>query len=106
MTIRAGGILSHRNRFLIAESMRNYASTLGGEHELVSDNKKHCSAVIHMEKIEPRSMVKYDKDLDLAIVKMEKARELRRLFPGIDCGACGAPSWRALAEACGKGRRI
>lgn len=94
----AGGILSHRNRFLIAESMRKYASTLKEEHELVSDYKKHCSAVIHMEKIEPRSMVKYDRDLDLAIIKMEKARELRRLFPGIDCGACGAPSCEALAE--------
>ncbi len=94
----AGGILSHRNRFLIAESMRQYASTLEGEHELVTDYKKHCSAVIHMEKIEPRSMVKYDRDLDIAIIKMEKARELRRLFPGIDCGACGAPSCEALAE--------
>ncbi|MEA5005301.1 MAG: [Fe-Fe] hydrogenase large subunit C-terminal domain-containing protein [Rikenellaceae bacterium] len=94
----AGGILSHRNRFLIAESMRKYASTLADVHELAADYKKHCSAVIHMEKIEPRSMVKYDRDLDIAIVKMEKARELRRLFPGIDCGACGAPSCEALAE--------
>jgi len=94
----AGGILSHRNRFLIAESMKNYASTLPSTHDLVSEYKKHCSAVIHMDKIEPRSMVKYDSDLERAINKMEKARELRKLFPGIDCGACGAPSCEALAE--------
>lgn len=100
----AGGILSHRNRFLIAESMRKYASTLGRVHELVSDYKKHCSAVIHMDKVEPRSMVKYDRDLDMAIIKMEKARELRKLFPGIDCGACGAPSCEALSEDVVKGQ--
>ena len=51
-----------------------------------------------MDKIEPRSMVKYDKDIEAALVKMERARELKELFPGIDCGACGAPSCEALAE--------
>ena len=84
--------------------MRKYASTLGRVHELAGDYKKHCSAVIHMEKVEPRSMVKYDRDLDMAIIKMEKARELRKLFPGIDCGACGAPSCEALSEDVVKGQ--
>jgi len=100
----AGGILSHRNRFLIAESMRKYASTLPESHELISEYKKHCSAVIHMDKIEPRSMVKYDPNIELALKKMEGARELRKLFPGIDCGACGAPSCEALAEDVVKGQ--
>ena len=57
-----------------------------------------------MDKIEPRSMVKYDRDIDAAIKKMEGARELRMLFPGIDCGACGAPSCEALAEDIVKGQ--
>ncbi|EKD32577.1 MAG: hypothetical protein ACD_77C00048G0006, partial [uncultured bacterium] len=30
-------------------------------------------------------------------------RELKKLFPGIDCGACGAPSCEALAEDIVKG---
>ena len=51
-----------------------------------------------MDKIEPRSMVKYDKDIEVALKKMESARELKKLFPDIDCGACGAPSCEALAE--------
>ena len=99
----AGGILSHRNRFLTAESMKKYASTIPDTHNLISAYKKYCSAVVHMDKIEPRSMVKYDKDIDVAIKKMEGARELRKLFPGIDCGACGAPSCEALAEDIVKG---
>jgi hypothetical protein len=94
----AGGILSYRNRFLVAESMRKHADSVPETHPLVGDYKKYCSAVVHMDKIEPRSMVKYDKDISVAIEKMEKAHRLKELFPGIDCGACGAPSCEALAE--------
>lgn len=94
----AGGILSHRNRFLTAESLRNYAKRKHESHNLVDEYKRYCSAVVHMDKIEPRSMVKYDKDIEVAIKKMESARRLKLLFPGIDCGACGAPSCEALAE--------
>lgn len=94
----AGGILSHRNRFLAAESLRNYAKRIPDSHSLIDEYKSSCSAVVHMDKIEPRSMVKYDKDIELAIKKMESARKLKTLLPGIDCGACGAPSCEALAE--------
>lgn len=100
----AGGILSHRNRFLAAETMRKYAAQTPDSHKLVDEYKKYTSAVIHMEQIEPRSMVKYDWNIEIALQKMEKARELRDLFPGIDCGACGAPSCEALAEDIAKGQ--
>ncbi|PKO96455.1 MAG: ferredoxin [Bacteroidetes bacterium HGW-Bacteroidetes-7] len=94
----AGGILSHRNRFLTADSLRSIASKIPDTHNLVDKYKNYCSAVVHMDKIEPRSMVKYDRDIEIAIKKMENARELKLMFPGIDCGACGAPSCEALAE--------
>ncbi len=94
----AGGILSHRNRFLTAESLKNYSHKVPENHNLIEEYKRYCSAVVHMDKIEPRSMVKYDKDIELAIKKMENARRLKTILPGIDCGACGAPSCEALAE--------
>lgn len=101
----AGGILSHRNRFLGAESQLKYAAKLPDTHELVGDYKKHTSAVIRMEKIEPRSMVKYDRNLDVALRKMEQAKLLERLLPDIDCGACGAPSCEALAGDIARGEK-
>lgn len=94
----AGGILSYRNRFLTAQTLRNYAAQMPDSHHLIHDYKYYCSAIVHMDKIEPRSMVKYDRDIDVAIQKMENARRLKELLPGIDCGACGAPSCEALAE--------
>lgn len=94
----AGGILAHNNRFIVADNLKRLANSIPDKHHLVFDYKQYCSAVVHMDKIEPRSMVKYDKDIEAALVKMERARELKELFPGIDCGACGAPSCEALAE--------
>lgn len=65
----AGGILSHRNRFLGAETLQRYADTKGDTHDLVEDYKKHASANIHMAPIEPRSLVKYDRNIEIALKK-------------------------------------
>lgn len=94
----AGGILSLRNRFLVADSMRTSAQSMPDSHALADEYRNCCSAMVHMEKIEPRSMVKYDKNIEIALKKMERARFLKNTLPGIDCGACGAPSCEALAE--------
>lgn len=94
----AGGILCYRNRFLAAQTLREFAAQMPDKHHLIHDYKYTCSAIVHMDKIEPRSMVKYDRNIDIAIEKMENARRLKKLLPGIDCGACGAPSCEALAE--------
>jgi Na+-translocating ferredoxin:NAD+ oxidoreductase RNF subunit RnfB len=94
----AGGILSLRNRFLAADSMRRESRRMPDTHSLVDDYRECCRAMVHMEPIEPRSMVKYDRNIDEALRKMERARRLKDMLPDIDCGACGAPSCEALAE--------
>lgn len=94
----AGGILSLRNRFLVADSMRREAAGLPDTHALVEAYRGCGSEHMRMEKVEPRSMVKYDKNIEEALKKMERARMLKQMLPDIDCGACGAPSCEALAE--------
>lgn len=39
-----------------------------------------------------------DEDFEKAMKKMEKMEELCEKFPKLDCGSCGAPSCKALAE--------
>jgi iron only hydrogenase large subunit-like protein len=100
----AGGILCPTNRFLVAERLQKRAtksletekkSTLTGrENQGSSDFLKSKMA---LDIIEPRPM-KLDKDLATALKKMERIRELMCFLPGFDCGACGAPDCRALAE--------
>jgi Na+-translocating ferredoxin:NAD+ oxidoreductase RNF subunit RnfB len=42
--------------------------------------------------------MKLDEDMVLAMKKMEKIRKIHAYLPGIDCGACGSPTCRTLAE--------
>lgn len=93
----AGGILTQGNRFMVADYLRKIRKEYPETHSLFDEYNEHCSPYIRMEPIEPRSMIKYDRDINVAIKKMEKARMLKDYLPDIDCGACGAPSCDALA---------
>ncbi|MEW6724200.1 MAG: [Fe-Fe] hydrogenase large subunit C-terminal domain-containing protein [Bacillota bacterium] len=48
--------------------------------------------------LEPRPPSPLDQDMAVAIAKMEQLERTEEALPGLDCGACGAPSCRALAE--------
>lgn len=92
-----GGMLVQGNRFLVTDNLRRKAASYKETHDMVREYNKYCSAHIKMDAIEAKSMVKYDKDIDIAIKKMEAANSIKKLLPKIDCGACGAPSCDALA---------
>lgn len=48
--------------------------------------------------MEYKPVMKLDTDLSMAMKKLEKMEIINDGLPGLDCGACGAPSCRALAE--------
>lgn len=48
--------------------------------------------------LKPVNIMKLDTDLRRAMEKMAKMNELEEMLPGLDCGTCGAPSCRDLAE--------
>ncbi|MCX8021214.1 MAG: 4Fe-4S binding protein [Syntrophorhabdaceae bacterium] len=50
------------------------------------------------EPIQSRKIMLLDEDLSQAIIKMERLDKITSELPGLDCGACGSPSCRALAE--------
>lgn len=45
-----------------------------------------------------KPIMKLDSDFSTAMKKLEKLELIKGELPGLDCGACGAPSCRALAE--------
>jgi len=47
---------------------------------------------------QPRQPFSLDKDVAAAINKLEKLEKTLASLPGLDCGSCGAPTCRALAE--------
>lgn len=48
--------------------------------------------------ITPLPYLKLDQNMFVALEKMEKIDDIARSLPGLDCGACGAPNCKALAE--------
>jgi iron only hydrogenase large subunit-like protein len=50
------------------------------------------------EPIQPKSIMTLDEDVSQAFIKMERLDQITNDLPGMDCGACGSPSCRALAE--------
>ncbi len=50
------------------------------------------------KEIKPYDVSSLDEDLSEALIKLEKINEVLESLPNIDCGACGSPSCRALAE--------
>lgn len=54
--------------------------------------------------LEPVNIMKLDTDLRRAMEKMATMNEIEKTLPGLDCGTCGAPSCRDLAEDIVRGK--
>ncbi len=98
----AGGMLLSQNRFLTVERLKKrgklYPSTektmqMEGEPDFQDLAKKMIT-----DEIKPRMILKFGADTTRAIGRMQRARSIMCHLPGIDCGACGAPTCMALAE--------
>ncbi|MEG0692555.1 MAG: [Fe-Fe] hydrogenase large subunit C-terminal domain-containing protein [Oscillospiraceae bacterium] len=48
--------------------------------------------------IEYAPVLKLDEDFGIAMTKMAEMEKIEATLPGLDCGSCGSPSCRALAE--------
>lgn len=98
----AGGVLTVANRFLTAERMMKrsqnrdkipmiYASE---DMEAITYLKQN----ITMPPIQPKPKLLYKGTREEILNKMEQVRDMMCYLPGIDCGACGSPDCRNLAE--------
>jgi len=104
----AGGILNPENRFLTVERMNhrvNLNRKKNGDFipSGINDYKKYLKARLPLGEVVPRSMMMLDVDMAEAMRKMKLAERIELRLPRIDCGACGAPSCKALSEDIAKG---
>ena len=90
-----GGVLTVENPYIakarIATLMRHIGPVLPTDGCPVDDMRWEKGLVY-----EPVLLL--DPDVGEAMEKLERIRELQERLSGMDCGACGAPSCRALAE--------
>lgn len=93
-----GGPLNVENNFVAKIKIKKLAK------ELKNDGKKTAPVPIKNEELVWSSPVCYnnvynlDEDITEAMRKMGEMEEIYANLPQLDCGSCGAPSCRALAE--------
>lgn len=98
-----GGPLTVENNFVARNRIMKIKEKLNKEanikKHLVTDYKKFMLNV----ELKKSDVLNLDDDIDKAIDKMKSIDEIYKNLPGLDCGSCGSPGCRALAEDIVKG---
>ena len=96
-----GGPLAYENGFVAKKRILSMVSKLAPEDAEKSKNLpviEDESELYFTEEIQPNPVMKLDDDIKEAIKKLENIEKLNKELPGLDCGACGSPSCRCMAE--------
>ncbi len=89
-----GGPLTAENSFSVRSKIQRMCKTILGDGEGVSENID----MFWDEAVVYRPIMNLDDDINIAMQKLNMIEELYEQMPKLDCGACGSPSCRALAE--------
>jgi len=91
-----GGVLTVENPYLAKVKLKRLRKYLPVACTHL-DTEESADA-FWTEDVPYEPVFKLGKDMRESINKMAKVEELIRKFPGLDCGSCGAPTCKALAE--------
>lgn len=96
-----GGALTVENQFVARVKIKQIADRYPGSLKpLEKEVEEHYAAGLYTmdRSIFPKPVMKLDDDISVAIKKMEQLEKILEDLPGLDCGSCGSPNCRALAE--------
>lgn len=94
-----GGILTVENPFIARVKLKKIRNEMSELKNYVDWNdKKTIKKAYWKEKPEYKPVFTLADNMIDSMNKMEEAEKLMEKFPGLDCGSCGAPTCRALAE--------
>ena len=93
-----GGVLNVENPFIARNKMRQLAEHMKTEPATMEEYGLDTDFFRWDKAPEPSTSFQLDSDVFAAMEKMMLVEEYLKKLPGIDCGACGAPSCRTHAE--------
>lgn len=91
-----GGPLTVTNPFVAHARLLEMMRHMSGSN--VTDCRDQARRIHISRTIEPRPILSLSEDMATAMRMLERIAEIERDLPGLDCGACGSPSCRSLAE--------
>ena len=92
-----GGPLTVANVFVAKTTLKKHMNE-ASKKVVVNIDKKSCEELVWKSNVEYKPVMKLDQNVLRAMEKLEKLEKICDGLPGLDCGACGAPNCRALAE--------
>lgn len=93
-----GGPLTFENAFVAQNTMRKLVEHMQEETDESTYEPPPVREDVFRQPWEPRDTLKLSNDISEAIAMMEEIDELTKTFKGLDCGSCGSPTCRTLAE--------
>jgi len=93
-----GGPLNVENSFIAKNRIRKHVKHYGEPVEIITDMAMPEQDMGWDFSIEALPIFKLDSDFKKALDKMTRIEAITQTLPGINCGACGAPTCRVLAE--------
>ncbi len=90
-----GGVLTVENPYVAKSKLKRLRKYLpvSVNHHTVDDKYLNWD-----NEIEYTNILELDHDFSKAIQKMADMKSIEATLPGLDCGSCGAPTCKALAE--------
>lgn len=103
-----GGPLTIENRFVAEQWMRKRLKAMREEDAargiVARQGYGDEELGVHERRaIEPRPIMRLDDDIFKAMYKVELMEKTLNCLPGLDCGSCGSPNCKALAEDIAQG---
>lgn len=93
-----GGPLTVENVYVAKTRLKKHIDDAKAAVKAGVYRETYDEDIIWTENIAYRPIMKLDDDIGIAMKKLEELEKINNELPGLDCGACGAPSCRALAE--------
>ena len=93
-----GGCLAVENPYVAKTRIRGLMKYLPVSRNKASAVEGMADGIRWKGSLESESQWALDTDMGAAMEKLLRINELANSLPGLDCGSCGAPTCRALAE--------
>ncbi len=93
-----GGPLTVENVYVAKTRLKKHVDDAKAGSLEIGPREKFADELAWKGNIVYKPVLKLDNDLDKAMKKLKELEKINNELPGLDCGACGAPSCRSLAE--------
>jgi len=96
-----GGPLAFENCYVAKNNIKRLfkkMSERGDERAEQSYSDMDYSETLFDSPLRPTKVLKLDEDLGIAMKMMKELEKIEEDLPGLDCGSCGSPTCKSLAE--------